>query len=159
MNRENRQPRKCTTRGAHPAHDWTWYAPDTPMAGQMSDRFFYCKGVIAPQADAQINDAMNFLADDWIKRSYRWFPGVHDTTRHELIHCGLGFVGEAGEVANVIKKIDRDNSMAAQMPNLVQEIGDSLCYLLMLGRHVNIDWAEVIKQMNARNAERWGDPA
>jgi hypothetical protein len=105
-----------------------------------------------------INAIFARLFDDWNEKSCRWFPGVHDNWLHELVHHGLGLGGEAGEVVNIIKKIDRDGGKPGGdlYQKMHTEIIDTLCYLVLLGSSTGINWAHEIDAMNHRNAGRWG---
>ena len=49
-----------------------------------------------------------------------------------LEYLALGLVGEAGEVANKIKKVIRDGPSPHFEENVMQELGDVLWYLAML---------------------------
>jgi NTP pyrophosphatase (non-canonical NTP hydrolase) len=78
-----------------------------------------------------------------------------DTLRMEKLHCGLGVTGEAGELADAIKKeiiygkpLDREN--------IVEELGDLLFYLVATCNVYNIDLEEVVShnvnKLNTRYA-------
>jgi NTP pyrophosphatase (non-canonical NTP hydrolase) len=58
---------------------------------------------------------------------------------HAVLYPALGLAGEAGEVANKIKKMLRDAAIAA-------EIGDVLWYIAALSRDLNIDLHDVAMQ-------------
>ncbi len=65
---------------------------------------------------------------------------------HALMYLGLGLTSEAGEVADKIKKIIRnDNGVisAEKRDALKSEIGDVLWYLSQLARHLQIPFSEV----------------
>lgn len=53
-----------------------------------------------------------------------------------LIYCTLGLVGEAGEVANKIKKVYRDN---ADPHAAAAELGDVLWYLAALATELGLN--------------------
>ena len=53
----------------------------------------------------------------------------------------LGLAGEAGEVANKVKKMIRDNNFDRQ--GIAAEIGDVLWYLAALSRDLNIDLHDI----------------
>ena len=64
-------------------------------------------------------------------------------TQHAITYPALGLAGEAGEVANKVKKIIRDGKL--DKPALVAEIGDCLWYIAALCRDLNVDMEDVAK--------------
>lgn len=67
----------------------------------------------------------------------------------------LGLAGEAGEIANKVKKIMRDGTKSdAMRDGLLAEIGDCLWYLSALATDLNADLGEIasdnIKKLNDR---------
>ncbi len=67
----------------------------------------------------------------------------------DLLHWVLGLNGEAGEVAEKIKKIIRDkNSIVSDedKKELAKEIGDVLWYLAVFADHLNISLSDVAQQ-------------
>lgn len=77
--------------------------------------------------------------------------------QNKLIYPTLGLVGEAGEIANKVKKILRDSSGEMQedaRQNLISELGDVLWYIAALATDLNIELAEVasknIEKLNSR---------
>lgn len=65
---------------------------------------------------------------------------------HGLIYATLGLAGEAGEVANKVKKILRDDEgvvTAARRAELLAEVGDVLWYVAMLADELGLTLAEV----------------
>ncbi len=64
----------------------------------------------------------------------------------DLAHWVFGTVGEAGEIAEKIKKIVRDKGgipSEADKEELVKEIGDVLWYLAVLAEHLGVSLDEV----------------
>ena len=55
-----------------------------------------------------------------------------------LVENSLGLVGEAGEVAEKVKKVIRDNGNLNQA-ELVKELGDVLFYVAALANHIDSD--------------------
>jgi phosphoribosyl-ATP pyrophosphohydrolase len=91
--------------------------------------------------------------------SRHWFPRLHSSEASDVplhMHYTLGLIGEAGEVANVVKKINRDGAMAVD--GLAPELADVLIYLLLLADEMGIDLAEAYRDKRAQNVGRWGDP-
>lgn len=64
-------------------------------------------------------------------------------TQHAIIYPALGLAGEAGEVANKVKKIIRDGKL--DKAALGAEIGDCLWYIASLCRDLNLDLGEIAK--------------
>ena len=64
-------------------------------------------------------------------------------TQHAITYPALGLAGEAGEVANKVKKIIRDGKL--DKAALKGEIGDCLWYIATLCRDLNIDLGDVAK--------------
>ena len=64
-------------------------------------------------------------------------------TQHAITYPALGLAGEAGEVANKVKKIIRDGKL--DKSSLGAEIGDCLWYIAALCRDLNLDLGEIAK--------------
>ena len=76
---------------------------------------------------------------------------------NKLIYPTLGLVGEAGEIANKVKKILRDNSGELEedvRQNLISELGDVLWYVAALATDLKTELSEVanknIEKLNSR---------
>lgn len=63
---------------------------------------------------------------------------------HSVLYPALGLAGEAGEVANKIKKMLRDDEFDRQA--IAAEIGDVLWYVAALSRDLNIDLHDIAMQ-------------
>ena len=59
-----------------------------------------------------------------------------------LEYLSLGLVGEAGEVANKVKKIIRDKKIDV---DVASEIGDVLWYCAMLADHLNSNLGKIME--------------
>ena len=77
------------------------------------------------------------------------------TTAHEvkvegkLVYPVLGFVGEAGEIANKVKKIFRDADgviTEETREDLKKELGDALWYLAELATRLDISFNEIAEK-------------
>lgn len=93
--------------------------------------------------------------------SRHWFPRLHSNEYSDVplfMHYALGLIGEAGEVANVVKKINRDGHTYARVTDLGAELADVLIYTLLLADEMGIDLTDAYRAKRARNVERWGDP-
>jgi NTP pyrophosphatase (non-canonical NTP hydrolase) len=83
------------------------------------------------------------------------------TARHkgapdEFIHLVLGLVGEAGEIAEVVKKLVRDeNSDISRLDRdaVAAELGDVLWYSAVLANFLDLSLSEVAQ----RNVDKLAD--
>lgn len=57
----------------------------------------------------------------------------------------LGLVGEAGEVAEKVKKIFRDKAMPYSVADIEKELGDVMFYLTALANYFDLDLTSVIE--------------
>ena len=74
----------------------------------------------------------------------QWVEGKIVTEGQErLIENTLGLVGEAGEVAEKVKKMIRDNRKVAPM-DIIKELGDVVFYCAALANHVGYDLTMVV---------------
>ena len=64
-------------------------------------------------------------------------------TQHAITYPALGLAGEAGEVANKVKKVIRDGKL--DKASLKAEIGDCLWYIAALCRDLNVDLGDIAK--------------
>lgn len=106
-----------------------------------------------------------------VERSERWFPGLHRSTRTQVDHFVLGLVGEAGEVANLAKKVNRllstvepedefhDSRLlldSLKSHGIGAELADVLTYLLLLANALGVDLEREFEAKAAINEERFG---
>lgn len=67
----------------------------------------------------------------------------------DLAHWVFGITGEAGEIAEKIKKIvrDKDGKLTDKdKEEIIKEIGDVLWYLAVLSEHLDIKFNEVARR-------------
>ena len=57
--------------------------------------------------------------------------------KHAILYPALGLAGEAGEVANKVKKILRDGKFDRE--DLAAEVADCLWYIAVLARDLNVN--------------------
>ncbi len=82
--------------------------------------------------------------EDYQKKSRQ--TALYPDVDNNFIYPTLGLAGEAGEVAEKIKKIirDKDNKLDEESKNtLKKELGDVLWYLSQLSTELGIDLEEV----------------
>ena len=105
-------------------------------------------------------------ADNWIKEKYKMdFTKYQQTAvetaiypdTHRILYPALGMAGEAGEVANKVKKIIRDgteNLPEDWKDQLASEIGDVLWYCAALANDLNMPLALIAAQNRDKLLER-----
>jgi NTP pyrophosphatase (non-canonical NTP hydrolase) len=70
-------------------------------------------------------------------------------TTSAVQYCTLGALGEAGEIANKVKKILRDDAgiiTEERREDLISEAGDVLWYLARLATHANFDFGSHVPE-------------
>lgn len=105
--------------------------------------------------DISLRDFPWVCADD----SQRWFPG----TQEDLVVHILGLVGEAGEVADIVKKsirgsletiqVNPDNQTRAM---IIEELTDVLIYVGNIAALLRIDLEASFNVKRQINEERFG---
>ena len=74
-----------------------------------------------------------------------------------LLYAALGLAGEAGEIANEVKKILRDDNgqlTIDRRTKLIKELGDCLWYCAAVAEELNIDLGNVAAQNIAKLTRR-----
>lgn len=96
---------------------------------------------------------MNGRSEEAYRDNLRWFPKLADDIRHH----GLGLAGEAGEVANEIKKYDRGSQELDKLRERVGgELADVLVYVFSIAAILEIDLEEAYDKKRKFNEERFG---
>jgi NTP pyrophosphatase (non-canonical NTP hydrolase) len=75
----------------------------------------------------------------------------------DLLHWVLGINGEAGEIAEKVKKIIRDKGgkvSAEDKQALAKEVGDVLWYLAVFAHHLGVPLEDIAKQNLAKLQDR-----
>lgn len=85
-------------------------------------------------------------------KEYNDFVGTTAECPDTLPYYGLGLVGEAGEVADKIKKLWRNKGITSgkdltteQLVELNYELGDVLWYVTAIAKHIGLDLQSVAK--------------
>jgi NTP pyrophosphatase (non-canonical NTP hydrolase) len=81
-----------------------------------------------------------------IQEEVEWAMDLIETPFNRLVYPILGLVGEAGEIANKVKKIARDNGGNLdpdQQLDLSKEIGDTLWYQAATASSLEVTLGEV----------------
>lgn len=88
-----------------------------------------------------------------------FYPGKREVfsapNMESVSYCTLGLVGEAGEVADKVKKIlrDHDGALTPELKDgLIKEMGDTLWYLTALANELDVT-VEVVAQANVDKIE------
>jgi NTP pyrophosphatase (non-canonical NTP hydrolase) len=88
--------------------------------------------------------------------SERWFPG----TRDDLPFMVLALAGEVGELANIVKKIERgtlSKKDAAVRRELAMEATDVFIYLMNVFKLLGVDPGKAYEQKRSINERRFGN--
>lgn len=93
-----------------------------------------------------------------------------DSPSAESLIAGLqqdivGLVGELGEFANIVQKVQRNRAsnselapdLALQRPALAEELADTFVYLLRLVNRLGIDLEEEYERKLAKNEQRFAE--
>lgn len=105
--------------------------------------------------DLLLANGLARLAAEMRANSERWFPQLHDGSIALVDFYALGLVGEAGEVANDVKKRMRAHGDFDRQ-HLAAEMADVFTYLLLLADELGVDLIDVYRMKVAVNEERWG---
>lgn len=63
----------------------------------------------------------------------------------DIVNAALGLAGEAGEVADLVKKWSFQGH-ELDVPRIVEELGDVLWYIALAAEALNIDMAEIMSR-------------
>jgi len=100
------------------------------------------------------NINMQEMLDQMRDDSVRWFG---DGMQNNLTVMVLGLIGEAGEVADLLKKIQRGSkTLDEAKPLLAEELVDVFHYWLLLVGMLGINVNEVYAEKRAFNERRFG---
>lgn len=95
--------------------------------------------------------------DEYEKLASRTATFDGSQKEYALLYLGLGVTGEAGEIAEKIKKIARNDDGVVSPEKreaLKQEIGDVLWYLSQLSRHLGFPFSDAAKANIRKTADR-----
>jgi NTP pyrophosphatase (non-canonical NTP hydrolase) len=106
-----------------------------------------------------------------VSRAKRWHPGFPDDESWNLADWSNAMCGEAGEAANIVKKLRRieddlnspgDNITAEQAEELrlalEKELADVVCYADLLAAKIGCDLALAVRKKFNEISERQGFP-
>jgi NTP pyrophosphatase (non-canonical NTP hydrolase) len=96
----------------------------------------------------ELQALVNMCGED----SINWFPRAYE----DPVHLVLGLCGEAGELANVVKKVHRgDATWDEQWDKFESEMADVLTYLLSIAASTGMDLEKVFNDKRLVNLERF----
>ena len=81
--------------------------------------------------------------------------GIHiDTFMYDLLHAALGVSGEAGEFLDAVKKSFIYNK-PFDKENAKEELGDSLWYIALACRTLNVSFEDLMRENIEKLAKRY----
>jgi len=87
------------------------------------------------------------------------YPDALTDSNKELTHLTLGLCGEAGEVANKVKRIERRQLMLFRTTedcrDIAEELGDTLWYLARLADALGFDLDDIMSQNLKKTQKRY----
>ncbi len=95
------------------------------------------------------------LSQQALEDSRRWFP----ESAESVAFTTLALAGEVGEVANIVKKIERGSlrwTDAKVRYDLAMEIADVYTYLVVLAGQCGVDLEKAYAAKRIENAQRFG---
>ena len=108
----------------------------------------------SPGSRPEPSDIYN-LGQQALADSRRWFPG----TAESIAFTVLALAGEVGEVANIVKKIERGSYNwrdAKVRADLDMEVADVFTYLVLLAGQLGIDLRRIYDLKRNENEGRFG---
>lgn len=91
---------------------------------------------------------------EFIRKTRRY---VVDTHMGRVGYCALGLAGEAGEVANEVKKAVRDDGSeltTERTDKIIDENGDTLWYVVCLADELGVSLEDLIRMNMAKLSKR-----
>lgn len=85
------------------------------------------------------------------------YPGAGEQGTDAVVYTSLGLAGEAGEIANKVKKVLRDNGgvlTSEVAADLAKEIGDVMWYLARLADEVGYPLSNIAEGNLAKLMQR-----
>lgn len=118
----------------------------------------------AAHANGRVGNSFNHVRTISLQRALRWHPKGIDSW--SLSDWGVALAGEAGELCNVIKKMNRLRDGLQQkavneselITSLAMEIGDVYLYLDLIAQRAGLKIEDCIKDTFNRVSERESFP-
>ena len=90
------------------------------------------------------------------RSKYQWGRSVAEASPVVLEHSLVCLVGELGEFANSLKKVNRgDMEYRDAFPNLEEELTDVFIYLIQIANQMGVDLEQSYLRKLGRNRERF----
>jgi len=117
---------------------------------------------LLPEHEKALQDEVN----GWLERKYSMdfnsYQRIAKTTAiypatHKILYPALGLAGEAGEVANKVKKLVRDGTSSLPKEwkeNIGSEIGDVLWYCAVLADDLGISLGKIASENETKLQNR-----
>jgi len=108
--------------------------------------------------DIPVEELLASMALGAVEDSKRWFPDAHQIGLNYDIVC---LMGEVGEFANIVKKIDRGSlsyNDAVVRHDLAMELTDVFTYLLNIAGKMKLDLFAAYNLKRTENEKRFTDP-
>ena len=117
---------------------------------------------LMPEHEKALQDEVN----GWLERKYSMdfnsYQRIAKTTAiypatHKILYPALGLAGEAGEVANKVKKLVRDGTSSLPKEwkeNIASEIGDVLWYCAVLADDLGISLGKIASENETKLQDR-----
>jgi NTP pyrophosphatase (non-canonical NTP hydrolase) len=82
------------------------------------------------------DELLNQIAHQCLEDAVAWFPD----SAPDVVYSGLALAGEAGEYANILKKVVRgDMTLQEAMPSLADELADVFTYTMLIAGQLHFD--------------------
>lgn len=102
------------------------------------------------------------MLDDYQEKAAGLDVQMHEDQLGRLMYCGLGLTGEAGEVADIIKKLytaaGDGSETSFNLAAIRDELGDVLWYLSQLCTELHMTLDEVATANLDKLRKRHGEP-
>lgn len=95
--------------------------------------------------DTTIGELQDYVAKMLVERGFKG---------QSLSRTFVGLVEEIGELAEIIKNIEKQNRHKGKAYNLPEEIADVLIYILDIACECDVDIAEALEKKEAKNRKR-----
>lgn len=83
---------------------------------------------------------------------FAFYPGAGTGNQLALTYCALGLTGEAGEVAEKLKKYIRDGVFETAL--IAKELGDVLWYVARMSKELNMSLEDIAYMNVAKLTDR-----
>jgi NTP pyrophosphatase (non-canonical NTP hydrolase) len=89
-----------------------------------------------------------------VARSTAIYPNAGDGTNEGMMYAALGLAGEAGELANKVKKLHRDGYARGFYEEAAAELGDALWYIAAMATELGYNLDDIAQHNMAKLKDR-----